>query len=439
MISSKGFFQVIFRVILLALFGFGISYSYLRTEYIVTPLIFVLFLLTTIIELYWYLRRQEREWSRFLESIKHHDFARNYENLSSSDELKGAYDLITKAFESLKREQQSEQIFLQTVIKHIPIGLACFDGSGNPRFTNPTFLHILERSKSPKLSQIESTHPLIWKAIVSQSNEEIVELGKRKVLVKKERIIEEESYQLISLTDIANTLDGYELDSYQKLLSILTHEIMNSSTPILSLIQVVNNKVIKNNQLIALDEKSQSNIVKSLKAIEERTGGMLDFVQSYRKINRPIKPKLSKEKSRDLLDQIISLKELQAPGGILVKDQYNGTLTIDKPLIIQVLVNLITNAQQATSEIDNSSVAIKIHQEGSEVLIDVLDNGPGVKPENTHKIFIPFFTTKPTGSGVGLALSRKIIKAHGGRIQYLRNQEDLSCFRIFLPLTVVDK
>ena len=434
MVSSKGFNQVIARVLLLAFFGLGISYSYLRTEFIVTPLIFSLFLIVTIVELYWFLRKQEREWSRFLESVKLHDFARSYQNSSASKELKEAYHQITQAFENIKKEQQSEQIFLQTLIGHIPLGLACFDHEGENVFANGPFLKILGTQKGPNLIKIKAKWPLVSQSIASASTEEIIEYGNKKLLVKKERFIEEEcEYLLVSLTDVVNTLEGYELENYQKLLSVLTHEIMNSSTPILSLVQVVNKKLIENNELKLLEKRDQQNVAKSLKAIEERTGGMLEFVQSYRKINRPIAPRISSETSKELLDQIISLKELQSASDINIEDRFKDHLMIDKALIMQVLVNLILNAQEATANMADGSVSIEVYENEHDVVIDIMDNGPGVKPDNLHKIFIPFFTTKETGSGVGLALSRKIIKAHGGQLRYLRTQEDLSCFRIVLP------
>ncbi|MDW3193420.1 MAG: sensor histidine kinase [Cytophagales bacterium] len=433
MIFSRGFFQILWRVLLLAVFAWLMSYSLVKTEFVVTPAIFGLFCLISITELYWFLRRQERNWYRFLLSIEHQDFTRSYQQFHESKQLRDAYELITRSFEQVKRQQESDHLLLKTVLTHIPIGLACYDAKGESVFANELFLNLIGRKLAPKARQLKTFIPGIrdevWKEEAPPA-ELIEQLWQKRVLIKTESFkLLGHSYKLFSFMDISHTLDSNELESYQKLMRVMTHEIMNSTAPILSLIQVVNKKLVAEHGLNELEPKTQLNIGKSLLAIEDRTQGMLEFVEGYRKINKSITPQLAEVPSSELLD---GLAPVAMGVEITLTDRLNTTLLIDKTLMMQVLINLITNAKEAVSEVEEGSIKLSIYPVADKVHMDVSDNGPGVKPEHLHQIFIPFYTTKETGSGIGLALSRKIVKAHGGSIGYERVGGMESRFRIIL-------
>lgn len=432
MIFSKGFFQILWRVLLLALFALGMSYSLVKTNFVVTPAIFGLFCLISIAELYWFLRRQERNWSRFLLSIEHQDFTRSYQHFYESEKLRDAYELITRSFEQVKRQQESDHLLLKTVLTHIPIGLACYKASGDSVFANEPFLNLIGRKLAPKASQMKKYIPGLpeeaWRED-APSVELIEQLGQQKVLIKTESFkLLGHSYKLLSFLDVSHTLESNELESYHKLMRVMTHEIMNSTAPILSLIQVVNKKLVTDEGLNTLEPKAQLNLGKSLLAIENRTQGMLEFVEGYRKINKTITPQLAEVQSSKLLSGLTLVTQ---GANVQIEDRLKDTLMIDKSLMMQVLINLITNAVEALQDIDGGRVKLSIYRSNQEIRIEVLDNGPGVKPEHLHQIFVPFYTTKETGSGIGLALSRKIVKAHGGRISYER-VDGLSRFRIEL-------
>lgn len=433
MIFSKGFFQILWRVLLLAIFAWAMSYSLVKTDFVVTPAIFGLFCLISIGELYWFLRRQERNWSRFLFSIEHQDFSRSYQQFHESKQLRDAYELITRSFERVKRQQESDHLLLKTVLTHIPIGLTCYDSKGESVFANEPFLNLIGRKLAPKARQLRTFIPGIQDEVWVEAAppiEVIEQLGQKRVLIKSESFkLLGHAYKLFSFMDISHTLDSNELESYQKLMRVMTHEIMNSTAPILSLIQVVNKKLVSAEGLNELDPKAQLNIGKSLLAIEDRTQGMLEFVEGYRKINKTITPQLAKVPSSELLD---GLAPVAMGAEIELVDLLKSTLTIDKNLMMQVVINLITNAKDAITNVEGGRVKLKIHQGDDEVYIDVSDNGPGVKPEHLHQIFVPFYTTKETGTGIGLALSRKIVKAHGGSIGYERVGGKESRFRVVL-------
>lgn len=434
MTFSKGFLHILWRVLLLAVLALGLSYSLVKTEFVVTPAIFGLFILISIAELYWFLRRQERNWSRFLLSIEHHDFTRSYQQFQESKNLRDAYELITKAFEQVRRQQESDHLLLKTVLKHIPIGLACYSMEGEVTFANDPFLKLLGRKVAPSVTQLRKLVPgLVKNAFESGSGpvEMTEEYLSKRLLIKTESFtLMGFEYKLLSVMDVSHTLETHELESYQKLMRVMTHEIMNSTTPILSLIKVVNKKLVHSEGLHELSGKDQVNIGKSLHAIEQRTEGMLAFVEAYRKINKPIEPALETTSSEALVQGLTPLID-SIGTEIEIDDQLRGSLRIDLNLMSQVMINLVTNAVEAVHDMEQGRVRLKIFKKGENACLEVCDNGPGVKPENLHKIFIPFFTTKEKGSGIGLALSRRIVKAQGGNIEYLREGE-WSCFRIRL-------
>lgn len=435
MIFSRGFFQILWRVLLLALFVLGMSYSIVNTEYVVTPIIFALFGGISVCELYWFLRRQERNWSRFLLSIEHQDFTRSYQQFSESSKLKDAYELITRSFEAVKRQQEADHLLLKTVLTHVPIGLACYGEDGEAVFSNDPFLSLLDRKLAPKAFQLDKLIPELNGKILEKnaSRAEITaQMDQRRILIKTESFkLLGHGYKLLSIMDISHTLETHELESYHKLMRVMTHEIMNSTAPILSLIQVVNKRLVTTEGLKTLDDKSQRNIGKSLLAIEDRTGGMMAFVEGYRKINKTFQPQMERVSVSTLIDGIVSMK---ADAEVQVDDRLRESLLLDKNLMTQVMINLIKNAQEAIQNVTEGWVKIKLYRQEDQARIEVWDNGLGVKPEHLHQIFVPFYTTKTTGSGIGLALSRKIVKAHGGNIGYER-VGDQSCFWIVLPMS----
>jgi C4-dicarboxylate-specific signal transduction histidine kinase len=159
---------------------------------------------------------------------------------------------------------------------------------------------------------------------------------------------------------------------------------------------------------------------------------MLKFVEAYKQINRSIDLQLEQVPSSELLKSISSLMSNETTVELIVKDKVDNLLTLDRNLITQVLINLVKNALDAVDTTKNPIVLISIDREAEGISITVADNGPGVAMQAVNQIFIPFFTTKTTGSGIGLALSRKIVQAHGGHLAYHRINEQ-TLFTMMIP------
>ncbi|OEK04591.1 hypothetical protein BFP71_14110 [Roseivirga misakiensis] len=386
---------------------------------------FAMLILIMSIEMTWYLRKQERNWANFLNAISFGDYSRTYQKQTNSKDLEKAYNLITERMESLQTNKEAEFRLLQTVLRHVSVAVICFKETGEVVFSNKAFSKLLEITDFIHIDKFEADYPQIYQVFKKGegiSTEWIDHKNGQKLFVKSESFkLKGKPYRLVSLADIRSSLDAKELESYQKLMRVMTHEIMNSTTPILSLIRVVNKKLIKDEALESLAERDQKNVAKSLEAIEVRTEGMLKFVEAYKQINRPVAPHLELVQSKELLDSLSSLMQPEDAISIVYEDNFNGPLKIDRHLMTQVLINLIKNALDAVRAVNNASIWVNVSKIDERMLIQVIDNGAGVSEDRVQEIFVPFYTTKADGSGIGLALSRNIVRAHGGTLTYSRD------------------
>lgn len=437
MIFKKGFLIIFSRVVLIVALVICMVYTYLETELSITPAMFGALVIIVVLELTWRLQKQERNWASFLQSVKYGDFNRVYENQTNSRELQQAYELITESMETLQTNREAEFRLLQTVLRHVSVAVVCYKKDGEVVFTNKAFNTLLDLPGLTHIDRLQEQYPRIHQVMVSKEgapSEWIDHDNGQKLFIKTEAFkLKGKAHRLASLTDIRSSLETKELESYQKLMRVMTHEIMNSTTPVLSLIRVVNKKLIREEELVALNEKDQKNVAISLNAIEERTSGMLKFVEAYKQINRPVKPHPEPVESKALIEPVTSLMNPETPVDLVVKDEIKSTLQLDKALMSQVLINLVKNGLDAAGAVEKPQVLISARTSFDRAIIVVEDNGPGVATNAIQEIFVPFYTTKPEGSGIGLALSQKIIKAHGGTLEY-RRVNDLTRFTIDLPL-----
>lgn len=437
--NSSGF-KITARVVVLTVLIIAAVVSYYETDLVVTPIMLSLIALISAVELIWYLGRTERDFTRFLLSIKHHDFSRAYRNQPQYKELQNAYDLITKSFEDLETQKHAENRLLQIVSEHLKIGLVCYDPAGEVVFVNKAFREMLDLESLARLESISQSHPSVYEYLIAEktvSGALVKDLHEEKLLIKTEAFsLRGEQYKLASLYDIRSTLDTNELESYQKLMRVMTHEIMNSATPVLSLIQVVNKKLVEGDRIRSLSESEQKNIAFSLGAIETQTSSILRFVEAYRKINKEIRPNKEVTTISTLFDPVIKL--LIDPGAIdfYFENQVDEGIRVDTGLMSQTLINLLKNAIEAVNGVNHPQIRISVNKSRELLKVTVDDNGVGIDESQRSQVFVPFFTTKTEGSGVGLALSRKIINAHGGNLICEQTAQKMTRFSILLPKEV---
>ena len=248
-----------------------------------------------------------------------------------------------------------------------------------------------------------------------------------------------EEYVLISLQNIHAELEEKEIESWQKLIRVLTHEIMNSITPISSLASTVQEMMFENPEerliLKDLDQEDLDGINSGLKTIQSRSQGLLNFVEIYRNLTRIPKPNFRYFEIKELFERASELMKpkldklnIKCESKIIPGDL---KITADPDLIDQVLINLLLNSIDAVSNIKNPYISITGYKNDSgRVLIEISDNGSGIKPDILDKIFMPFFTSKKTGSGIGLSLSRQIMSLHKGSISVKSTPKEGTIFTL---------
>ncbi len=388
-----------------------------------------------------YVQRTNLYLTRFLDSIKHSDFTTSFslkELGPSFSELARSFTEVMNAFQASRSEKEEHYRYLQTVVQHIGAALMAFDKSGRIELINNAAKKLLRISQAKNIYSIPLLdEKLINKILLMKTGEkllakvtddnETMELAVSSTIFKLHGV----EIFLISLHDIRSELEEKEMEAWQNLIRVLTHEIMNSITPIASLASTVNVLLANGNES---DEKKHElkadtiqDISDAVYTIEKRSQGLLRFVESYRQLTRIPAPKYQLFEISSLFNRIQQLMKSDLTEGnidfsIKITPE-NLELTADPELVEQVLINLVKNAIDALQETERPQVTLKAKLDArSRIVIYMSDNGPGILKENKEQIFIPFFTTKKTGSGIGLSLSRQIMRAHRGSITLNTNK-----------------
>jgi nitrogen fixation/metabolism regulation signal transduction histidine kinase len=396
-----------------------------------------------------YVEKTNRDLSRFLEAIKYEDFSQSFSSLglgTSFNDLKEAFHEILQKFQRTRTEKEEHYRYLQTVIQHVGIGLVSFRKDGEVGLINKAAGRLF---KIPRLRNIKSLEKISEelvdtlfrlnsgeKSLVSiEDNDEKLQL----MIHATEFVTHEEKFTLVSVQDLQSELEEKEMEAWQNLIRVLTHEIMNSVTPIASLASTVNDllseTVADHSRFDSIDDETVDDIRGAVQTIEKRSEGLLHFVESYRQLTRLPRPNFQIftvsslfDRVQQLMDSEITSKQIRLT---VIVEPETLELTADPVLIEQVLINLIMNSVQALEGKAGAEIILSSHMnERGRVILQVTDNGPGIMEEVQEKIFIPFFTTKQEGTGIGLSLSRQIMRQHRGAIS-VRSQPDVeTVFRL---------
>jgi signal transduction histidine kinase len=333
--------------------------------------------------------------------------------------------------QQLNAERAANHQLLEALIEHVSIALLCIDDNGKIILMNRSakrlfnFPYIYHAFALRKVD--EQLPTLVDEAVPGESQLIRIRLGGQlqplSMFTTKFDLLEH-TYSLVSLQNIRDELESRELDSWQKLIKVLTHEIMNSVTPIVSLSSVIKEALVNDSGLLTIasltgDEKMD--LVRSLLAIETRGKGLMRFVQSYNNLANIPKPYFTNVAVAALLERtsVLMLPELETSGITLETacEPSNLSLHADTQQVEQILINLVKNAKEAMlgQEQGHISIAAGINHDRS-VQITVKDNGSGIAPDKLQDIFIPFYTSKTEGSGIGLSISRQLMLVNKGRI-----------------------
>jgi len=407
-----------------------ISNIILNPNRLFTSIVLILILIGQIAELLHYVNKTNRTLSNFLDAIKDKDFSDSqYIEIvdKSFSQLNQSFKNISRAIFDSKIEKEAQYHLLNLIIGKVDTGIMLLDKNQKINLINDAAKNALKLSRYKTLADIKIENPDLYHFIKEEKKaaKKIIETSKRQLLVFVNPIkLTGDNYTLITFNDIKEEMELKEIQSWQKLLRTLSHEIMNSVTPISSLSETslfqIQNKTGKLKNLSEMNKLSLKKVQKALVTIEKRSSNLYHFVDDFRKLAKIPIPQKNKILVNELVDSVEQLMkpELSRNNIILKSSIYPEDLEIyaDINQIEQVLINIVLNAKDAVQTTENPKIQINSKKSGDNISIEIIDNGNGIPDEQMDKIFIPFYTTKEKGSGIGLSLSRQIMHLHGGSI-----------------------
>ena len=418
------------RVIGLVVVVFTGCYLALTWRNLFVGLLFLLLTFLAGLDLHHYVEGTNRKLIRFLESVRWSDFSIGFAADNklgySFRTLNKQFNEVLDAFRLARAEREANLQYLNAVVHHVSVGLLAFDTEGNVELINNAALKLLGIYRLRQLSELQKTHPDLMEMIEklrSQDNVLYHTPTDQQLSVCATAIrLRGKVIKLISLQNIQSELQQKELEAWQNLTRVLRHEIMNSITPITSLIATMRDIVTQDLTVNDENHEAVGDISEALRTIENRSVGLLNFVNAYRDFTNIPQPVLKEVPVRQMIQNVARLMQADTKtAGIALECQTQPTDLIvraDAEQIEMVLINLIKNAIEALAGQENAAIVIRGGRDNNQhAVIEVTDNGTGIIPEALEKIFIPFFTTKKTGSGIGLSLSRQIMQMHGGMLK----------------------
>ena len=422
-------FNILIRVLLfsgaIVLFIYLLMYTELYATLVVV-FVFAVFIFYSLIH---YVSSTNRQLSRFLLSVRHSDFSQTFVNTtvgSSFEDLNKSFNEVIQKFLSTRSEKEENYRFLQTVMQHVGVGLISFNVQGKIEFVNNAAKKLFNITHLTNISTLNNINDGLAEKFLNLGSGEkatikiVTENDITQLIVYATEFKQrDQKYTLVSLQNIETELEEKEMEAWQRLIRVLTHEIMNSITPISSLAGTVTTILSNNNKF---DEEVVEDIKEAISTIKKRSEGLIHFVDNYRTLTKVPKPDFKIFQIKELFRNIEKLMRQQMKEkGIkfsLNVDPETLELTADSEQIEQVIINLMVNSTFALDGKENPAISLTANlDEKGNVLIKVIDNGPGIPEEAIDKIFIPFFSTKKSGSGVGLSLSRQIMRSHRGNIR----------------------
>ncbi len=396
--------------------------------------------------IYEYVKRRFVAMDDFFEAVKYRDFSRWFPEDRGPKDIRFLYkgfNEINRTIKEINSQNEAQYVYLQKILEMVDIGIISYNlENGNVLWSNDTFRETLDVPSFKNIRFIESRKPDLYNTIFETYHREpnsitiAVQNDKIKVLVSDTIFqVDDDTYKLVVVQNIDDTLNKNESDAWKKLLSVMTHEIMNSIAPISSLADT-----LQRNLQMSLDNPSENtldleDINSGIKTIKGRSEGLLKFAKTYRSLSKVTHLNLERVMVSDLFKSIqllmepsIKAKNIEVEFSVSSKKL---ELDIDRHLIEQVLINLILNAIDACK--NQSKPLIKIIAQKTpnrDVVIKVFDNGTGIPQEIMENIFVPFFTSKAVGSGIGLSLCKQIMLLHKGKILVNSKEDEGSVFSL---------
>lgn len=427
--------HILLRLIVLSMGIAGFIYMFNNPRYHVATFLMFMIVFGMIYELWLFLNKTNREVLRFLSSARYADFSQTFEFEDTGVGFEALGETFTDILDHLKKlrmTQETELINLRAMINHIPVPLMAVKDDESLSLINNASRRFFGTSKPTKVSDLKQYGEDFYEKIKNfKAGEKPVAkisvdgLDTQVSLGLMEVTSNTGTVRLVSLQDIGQELESTQLSAWQDLVRVLTHEIMNSITPVASLAQTtadISKDVIHELEDNHPQKPEIEKISNAAMTMSRRAEHLMQFVSNFRKLTRLPKPNKQVTRVQDLFDHVLHISEannLKSKVKLVTEITPPGLeFNIDPEQVEQALINLLRNAEQAIADRQDGEIKLMafLDQRGR-ITIEVSDNGSGIEEDILGKIFVPYFTTKSDGSGIGLALTRQIMTYHGGFIR----------------------
>lgn len=435
------------RLILIILCLYLGLWLYYKHELWLAPSILGIVVCIQIGELIYYVNSVNHKLARFLDSIRYNDFSSSFTSGSqmggSFREVNLAFNEVMDVFRKTRAEKEEQMLFLQVIIQHINTGIISFNSKGKIGVINNSAKQLLQIPQFRDISDLAK--------LSNELLEEVIEMKPGQRMSKKVNsnlhlIIQStslkmggQSWTLLSLQNINAELQSNELEAWQNLTKVLRHEIMNSITPISSLVESLRTILDEDSYVqqegFLIKKDGFQDVQEGLDTIANRSKGLVNFVNAYRDYTNIPLPEKELVNIKNLFEKVLNLmkEDLRVSEIEVQLEIIPDTLEIlcDPDQIMMILINLLKNSSESLANQANRIIFLRAISQGDlGSIIQVEDHGPGIVPEALERIFVPFYTTKKTGSGIGLAISRQIMNLHRGSLQVTSKPNERTVFTL---------
>lgn len=422
----------------LVLAAFALVKEWYWLEFILLPTI-----ATMLYGYYHYHKKARNEVEQFVESVHYRDFSRYFEVKKAPTELqpfRSGFNEINTTFKSISKEKETQFLHLKSILEIVDTGIFSYEiNTGEVLWMNESLKVLLQIPYLKTVHSLEKRNENLYKEIskLSPGQKVVTSIARDssayKVLLSATMFgNENKTYKLIAFQNINDALDESESQAWQKLLSVMTHEIMNSVAPISSLAETLKDRISDSVLQPENYKETLADIETGIVTIKKRSEGLLKFTETYRNLSKINKVNLSEVQVLELFGHVQQLMQptidkRKIDFEVFLKDP-TLTVKVDSGLMEQVLINLILNAMDAVKEAVQPKIVLSGFMVNQKINITVKDNGIGISPEVQDKIFIPFFSTKKTGNGIGLSLCKQVMMLHKGYISVKSVEQEGTVF-----------
>lgn len=421
------------RVVLLTLTLFILSYAILNGSGVFITSLFIILVIAQLIFLINYAESSFKKVRQFLDNIKQSNYSTVYPvkfDGTETDDLHIEFNAILAKLKEDQAEKEANYQYFRSVFQHLSIGLITFEEDGRIQILNTAAKRMLNIDQLVYIQEIEQVNKELHKAIhtLRTGGSELIKIAHPDGIMQLsvyviELVLRNVKFKLVSLQNIQSELEEKEMEAWQNLVRVLTHEIMNSIAPISSLASTIKSDIqVQVEKELDIPVADAEDFLMGVSTIEKRSEGLINFVSDFRSLAHIPVPKFSAIRISELFEQLAVLfhnqtEELHITCQKKIEPQ-DLLLFADQSLIEQVLINIIQNAIHAVEDAETKKISLHAFiDEAGKIIIEITDSGKGIEEEALNKIFIPFFTTKKKGSGIGLSLSKQIMRRHKGNIQ----------------------